>query len=495
MQIEFKSLTLPSHGTIALGVYDDLSLTAKGQDLNQQSKEALTKALSLSGFKGKAESAALLVSVAGLPFDRIIVLGLGKKGDKKKASQWARLGGCVTQICYAHKIDSVQVILDEVENPECAVEFALGAKLRHYRFDKYLTQQKPEDKSNIVYVACHVANPEKCQKAWEQKNSIIDAVFFTRDMVTEPANIIYPKSLAKKAQEMSNLGLNVKILGNDEMKALGMGALLGVAQGSEHEPQLVAIEWRGGKADQQPIAFVGKGVTFDSGGISIKPGDGMEDMKWDMAGSAVVLGLMQALAARKAKVNVVGVVALVENMPSGTAQRPGDVVRSYSGQTIEVLNTDAEGRLILADALWYVQEQFKPSTIVDLATLTGAMIISLGYEYAGVFANDKKIADQLIEAGQEVGEKMWHLPLDEAYNKEMNSDIADMKNISGTRAAGSITAAQFLQRFIKDGTKWAHIDIAGVSWTKKDSPIYPKGATAFGVRALDQFVEKFYESN
>ena len=276
------------------------------------------------------------------------------------------------------------------------------------------------------------------------------------------------------------------------MKKLGMGALLGVGQGSDRESQLVTLHWNGaGENAGAPVAFVGKGVTFDSGGISIKPSAGMEDMKWDMGGSAVVIGVMKALALRKAKANVVGVVGLVENMPSGTAQRPGDVVTSASGQTIEVINTDAEGRLVLADALWYTQEHFKPHTIVDLATLTGAIIISLGDHYAGLFANDDGLADDLTAAGKAVDEKLWRLPLDEPYDKQIKSDIADMKNVGG-REAGSITAAMFLKRFIKD-VKWAHLDIAGVTWAKKDGPVTPKGASAFGVRLLDRLVADKYE--
>ena len=302
-------------------------------------------------------------------------------------------------------------------------------------------------------------------------------------------------TLAAEARKLTKLGIEVQVLDEKQMEKLGMGALLGVAQGSANKPRLVAMSWKGAPRakDKRPVAFCGKGVTFDTGGISIKPSGGMEDMKWDMGGAGVVIGLMRALAARKAKVNAVGVVGLVENMPSATAQRPGDVVTTMSGQTAEVINTDAEGRLVLADAMWWCQEKFKPSAVIDLATLTGAIIISLGSEYAGLFANDDKLSDQITAAGKAVGEHVWRLPLGEGYDRDINSEIADMKNVGGGRAAGSITAAQFLQRFIKNGTPWAHLDIAGVTWSKKDKPTVPKGGTAFGVRLLDRFVADNYE--
>jgi leucyl aminopeptidase len=270
-----------------------------------------------------------------------------------------------------------------------------------------------------------------------------------------------------------------------------MGALLGVAQGSANEPRLVVMQWNGAAKSAKPVAFIGKGVTFDTGGISIKPAQGMEDMKWDMGGAGVVLGLMKALAKRKAKVNAVGVCGMVENMPSATAQRPGDIVTSMSGQTIEVLNTDAEGRLVLADALWYTQDRFKPQIMVDLATLTGAIIISLGAEHAGLFSNNDTLAERLMKSGTAVGESLWRMPLGEAYDKQLDTDAADMKNIGG-REGGSITAAQFLQRFVNK-VPWAHLDIAGVTWSKKDMPTVPKGGTAFGVRLLDDFVSAHYE--
>jgi leucyl aminopeptidase len=307
---------------------------------------------------------------------------------------------------------------------------------------------------------------------------------------------LYPDTLAKQAKTLEKLGIKVQVIGEAQMKRLGMGALLGVGQGSIRESRLVVMEWSGGPKGKekkaQPVAFVGKGVTFDTGGISIKPSAGMEDMKWDMGGSGVVIGLMKALAGRKAKVNAVGVVGLVENMPGGNAQRPGDVVTSMSGQTIEVLNTDAEGRLVLADALHYTNERFKPKLMVNLATLTGAIIVSLGSHHAGLFSNNDLLCERLTKAGEEVEERLWRLPLSDSYDKMINSQVADMQNIGG-RGAGSITAAQFLQRFVGK-THWAHLDIAGVTWSKSDQPTVPKGGTAFGVRLLDRFVANSYET-
>jgi len=313
--------------------------------------------------------------------------------------------------------------------------------------------------------------------------------------VSEPANELYPESMAERAAALAGPdlpGLTVEILDDNRMRELGMGALLAVGQGSVRPPRVVVMQYRGAAADVAPLGFIGKGVTFDTGGISIKPAAGMGDMKWDMAGAGVVIGLLRLLAARKARVNAVGIVGLVENMPSGNAVRPGDIVRSMSGQTIEVLNTDAEGRLVLADVLWYCQDRFKPKLMIDLATLTGAVIVALGNDNAGLFANNDELADRLIAAGKAVGEPLWRLPLGDTYDRAIDSDAADVKNIAGDRAAGSIIGAQFVQRFVNN-VPWAHLDIAGVAWSKKDAPTVPKGATAFGVRLLDRFVADYYE--
>jgi leucyl aminopeptidase len=376
---------------------------------------------------------------------------------------------------------------------EIAANIAFGAQLRSYRFDKYKTKEKPEQKPSLKKLTIGTAEAGAAKKAYDPLEKIGESVNFARDLVSEPANVIYPETLAQEAKSLADVGVEVKVLGEAEMKKLGMGALLGVGQGSERESKLVVMRWNGASdAKARPVAFVGKGVTFDTGGISIKPAAGMEDMKWDMAGSGAVIGAMRALAARKAKVNAVGVVGLVENMPSGNAQRPGDIVTSMSGQTIEVLNTDAEGRLVLADALWYTQENFKPVAIVDLATLTGAIMVALGQVYAGMFCNDDTLSDRLAAAGKDTGELLWRMPMGSAYDKLIDSPAADMKNIGG-RYGGSITAAQFIQRFIQKGVPWAHLDIAGMAWSDKDTPTTPKGATAFGVRLLDRMVADHYE--
>jgi leucyl aminopeptidase len=377
-----------------------------------------------------------------------------------------------------------------------AAEVAFGAVLRGYRFDRYRTKEKPEDKPKLARLTVLTAEVAKAKAAWEPLEATTKGVFITRDLVSEPPNVLDPPEMAERCRKLSEVGLKVEVFGPKDMAKLGFGALLGVSQGSVKEPRMVVLHWYGAsgnarKLKDKPVVFVGKGVTFDTGGISIKSAGGMEDMKWDMAGAGTVIGLMAALAGRKAKVDAIGLVGLVENMPSGSAQRPGDVVTSYSGQTIEVINTDAEGRLVLADVIWYAQEKFDPKFIVDLATLTGAIIVGLGHEYAGMFSNDDALAQRLTAAGQTTGERVWRMPLDEAYDKQIRSDIADMKNVGG-RPGGSITAAQFIQRFV-NAKPWAHLDIAGTAWSTKDAAVTPKGATAFGVRLLDRLVADNYE--
>jgi leucyl aminopeptidase len=336
--------------------------------------------------------------------------------------------------------------------------------------------------------------PAEAAALWPSYAAIAEGVSLTKELVSEPANIIYPESFVERCQHLQTLGVEIDVLDDKEMAKLGMGALLGVAQGSVRPARLLVMKWDGtGGKQEKPVVFVGKGVTFDTGGISIKPAAGMEDMKWDMGGAGAVAGAMKALAGRKAKAHVVGICGLVENMPDGNAQRPGDVVTSMAGQTIEVINTDAEGRLVLCDALHYAQETFKPDTIIDLATLTGAIIISLGKEHAGLFSNNDGLSDKLLAAGKATGDKLWRFPLSPAYDKLIDSPIADIKNV-GPRDAGSITAAQFLQRFIQDGVKWAHLDIAGMAWGDKDGPTWAKGATGYGVKLLDRFVADNYES-
>jgi leucyl aminopeptidase len=363
----------------------------------------------------------------------------------------------------------------------------LAARLRAWRHDAYRTKLSDDQKPSLAEIAV-VGAPDGAAIAWERENALAEGIEFARQLVTEPANIIYPESFVARCHDrMDGTGLTLRVLDDVQMRELGMGALLGVAQGSERPARLLAIEWRGGVASEKPVAFVGKGVTFDTGGISIKPAAGMEDMKWDMGGAAAVAGTMLALAGRKSRANVIGVCGLVENMPDAKAQRPGDVVTSMSGQTIEVINTDAEGRLVLCDALTWVQREYAPAAIVDLATLTGAIIAALGNEYGGLFANDEDLAAKLTAAGLASGDKLWRFPMGSTYDKMLDSPIADMKNI-GSRYAGSITAAQFLQRFVDKGTPWAHLDIAGMVWADKPGQTWDKGATGYGVRLLDRYV-------
>ncbi|HUK57994.1 MAG TPA: leucyl aminopeptidase [Stellaceae bacterium] len=493
MKISFAGPRLPHAGTVAVSVADERKLLATAARLDEESGGNLTRAMAASKFKGRGEEVLAVLAPARLEVNRVLLYGIGKEGGGERVAWQNRGGHIVAQLNSAGE-KTAAVALDQRDNEaQIAADLAYGARLRAYRFDKYRTKEKPENKPTLEELTIVVEDPAAAKRAFQPLEKVAEAVYFTRDLVSEPANVIYPETLAEQARSLEKLGVEVEVLDEKQMKKLGMNALLGVAQGSERPPRLVIMQWKGNPKARNPapIAFIGKGVTFDTGGISIKPAGGMEDMKWDMAGAGVVIGLMRALAGRKAKVNVVGIGGLVENMPSGTAQRPGDIVTSLSGQTIEVLNTDAEGRLVLADALWYCQQRFKPQFMVNLATLTGAIIVSLGNEHAGLFSNNEELAERLIASGKRVGEKLWRMPLAEGYDKMIDSDAADVKNIGG-REAGSITAAQFLQRFVNN-VPWAHLDIAGTTWSKKDAPTVPKGATAFGLRLLDQLVAEHYE--
>jgi leucyl aminopeptidase len=373
--------------------------------------------------------------------------------------------------------------------------FFLGCFLKKYSFTKYKTIfKKNENAKEIINLLITSSNKNFFIKIKNNIENIINGVFLTRDLVSEPPNYLNPERFVSEIKKLSKLGLKVDVFDYSKMKKIGMNALLGVSQGSKNLPYFVTITWKPNNSkNKKPLSFIGKGVCFDTGGISLKPAKFMEDMKYDMAGAGAVVGLMKTLALRKSKSYVVGAVALVENMPGGSAQRPGDIVKSYSGKTIEVLNTDAEGRLILADAIYYIDEQYRPELIVDLATLTGAIVVSLGNEYAGLFSNNDKLSEKLIKAGEIENEKLWRFPLHKNYDKLMDSKIADIQNINYSGGAGSITAAQFLQRFLKNNTPWAHLDIAGMAWTKKDLDTIPTGATGYGVKLLNKFVEKYYE--
>ena len=378
--------------------------------------------------------------------------------------------------------------IEDMNNNKCLLEVIHGMKLKSYTFDKYLTKKKPEDiKLNII------SKKKLDLKLIKNLKAIEQGVNFTKDLVSEPGNILHPDEYAKRLTKLRKVGLRVTVYNTSKLRKMKCNALLGVGQGSSRGSYIVTMEWRGNKKQKKPLAFVGKGVCFDTGGISLKPARFMEDMTYDMAGSAVVVGLLKCLALRKAKVNAIGVVGLVENMVSGNAQRPGDIVKSFSGKTIEVLNTDAEGRLVLADAITFTEKKFKPNFIIDLATLTGAIVVALGSEYAGLFSNDDNLSNQLHDAGEKVDEKVWRLPLHENYDKLMNSKNADMQNINYVGGAGSTTAAQFLQRFIINKTPWAHLDIAGMAFSKYAGSLNSSGATGYGVRLLDKFVQDNYE--
>ena len=426
--------------------------------------------------------------------ERIIVLSAGKF-ENNTVDKLTQLGGALFSKIKAHKVKEIDIIFSPKIEQFRAANFAFGAALKNYSFNHYKSPEKISDSFTPNDLNFITSNEKEAKQFFNELNSVVDGVHFARDLISEPPNILYPESYANRCTELKKEGISVEVLDVNDMKKLGMNAILGVGQGSSKDARMVVMQYHGAKnKSDQPVAFVGKGVTFDTGGISLKPGAGMEDMKYDMAGSAAVVGAMIALAKRKAEVNVVGVIGLVENMPDGNAQRPSDVVRSMSGQTIEILNTDAEGRLVLADALWYTQERFKPKIIVNLATLTGAIVIALGNTYAGLFSNNDKLAEELYKVGIETDEKLWRFPLHAEYDKDIDSDIADVRNLARTeRNAGSIAAAQFLQRFVNH-TPWAHLDIAGVAWNKNGNHICPKGAVGFGVRLLNKLVKRYYES-
>lgn len=480
MQIRFAAsrpsgsyaLILPVAGS------DRSALDSLGGD-----RAAVEAAARAQRFEGEAGGAAEAFAENGSR--RVLLVGTGSNGD----SSAEKLGGtAVARLLLSGETHGVVDLGNAGFSTDAAAKVALAAALRAWRYDRYRTKLKDKQKPTLTELTI-VGAPAGAEARWNERyRPVYEGASLTRELVTEPANIIYPESFVERCRErMAAAGLEIEVLDGARMSELGMGALMGVAMGSVRDPRLLIMKWNGGQDGAAPVVLIGKGVTFDTGGISIKPAAGMESMKWDMGGAGAVAGAMLALAGRKARANVVGICGLVENMPDGKAQRPGDVVTSMNGQTIEVINTDAEGRLVLCDAMAYAQREFRPQVMVDLATLTGAMVISLGHEYAGVFSNDDGLADDLIAAGSGTGDKLWRMPLGEAYDRLIDSPIADIKNV-GPREGGSITAAQFLQRFVEEGVKWAHLDVAGVVWSDKPGTTYDKGATGFGVRLLDEFV-------
>ncbi|MCX2723155.1 leucyl aminopeptidase [Roseibium salinum] len=494
-KISFVKADAPKSGVAVILAGEDLSVGPGAGEVVSGVEGGLQRVAGIAGFSGKKKTSLDLVAPRGLGLDRLIVFGLGKPSELTK-DDWRAFGGAVLAELQKAKAEAATVLLDVPEGAEItaedAAEFAMGAKLRAYAFDRYKTKKKDDEGDKDLKLSLAVSDPRKAKKAWGTAEAIADGVILARDLVNEPANVLGPVEFAQKAQELEKLGVEVEVLGEKEMKKLKMAALLGVSQGSVRPPRLAIMRWNGGKKGTAPVALVGKGVVFDTGGISIKPAAGMEDMKGDMGGAAAVIGAMHAIAARKAKANVIGVIGLVENMPDGNAQRPGDIVTAMSGTTIEILNTDAEGRLVLADALWYTQKEYKPAIMIDLATLTGAVLVALGNLNAGLFSNNDELADKLLAAAKASGEPLWRLPLSKDYDKLIDTPNADVKNTGG-RWAGSITAAQFLQRFAND-VPWAHLDVAGTAFGAPKDDICQSWASGYGVRLLSQLVADHYEN-
>ncbi len=470
--------------------------------LDSRAAGLVSRAAKIAKFNGGKKASLDLIAPSGLDLDRLIVLGLGSIA-KYSEPDWLALGGRLRARLGSGRISAAEVILEAGEGggitARQAALVALGAQLRGYEFKKYKRKKKEneeeeEDSNSLSSLRILCAEPAAASSDFEALRGAGEGVILARDLVNEPANVLSPEEFAARVTRLSEYGLDVEILNQDRLASIGMNALLAVGQGSARPSCVAIMRWNGSpQNDAKPMVFVGKGVCFDTGGISIKPAAGMEDMKGDMGGAAAVTGAMLALAKRTAPVNAVGIIGLTENMPSGKAQRPGDIVTSLSGQTIEVINTDAEGRLVLADIMWYAQDEFEPRGMVTLATLTGAVIVSLGKEHAGLFSNDDTLAEQLTAAGRETGDKVWRLPLDPKYDKLINSKIADMKNVGG-RDAGSITAAQFLQRFVQPGVAWAHLDIAGTAIGSPPTDINPSWGSGYGVLLLDRLMSKYYEN-
>ncbi|MBB6123227.1 leucyl aminopeptidase [Sphingobium subterraneum] len=486
MDIRFLDARSPETDTLIFVVGKDqvAGLPLAGADLLAAGAQA-------ARFKGETGSSFESFVQEGDAVLRVVLAGAGG-GDE---AELEKAGAAVVARLATSGARKAAVSFAALNNASAstAARFAYGASLRAWRLDRYRTRMPEKSRPTLERIDL-VGAPEGSADQWQRLSAVAQGVFFTRELVAEPANVIYPESFVERCRSLEELGVKLTVLNEVQMADLGMGALLGVAQGSPRKPRILAMEWDGtGGTQDKPLVLIGKGVTFDTGGISIKPAAGMEDMKWDMGGAGAVAGTIKALAGRKAKARVVGICGLVENMPDGNAQRPGDVVTSMSGQTIEVINTDAEGRLVLCDVLTWAQHIYHPEVVVDLATLTGAMIVALGDQHGGLFSNDDGLADDLLAAGKAAGDPLWRFPLGDAYDKMIDSPIADMKNIGG-RFAGSITAAQFIKRFVEDGVKWAHLDIAGMVWADKPGAVWDKGATGYGVRLLDRFVADQFES-
>ncbi|MBR1122415.1 leucyl aminopeptidase [Bradyrhizobium lablabi] len=494
VKIGFVPLSTAPKGSLVVFCDDGLKLGPATRKALGAAADTIKRAAAANQFKGKSGSVLDILAPDGIKIQRLMVVGTGKS-DGPKAADFLKFGGVTAGRLNAAStaVTVLAELPDGAMKPEQAAALASGLRLRAYKFDRYKTKKKDgEDAAVRSEISLAVEDVGAARKAFAPEDNVVDGVIIARELVNEPPNVLYPEEFARRAGQLKKLDVDVEVLDVKAMTKLGMGALLGVAQGSARPGRMVVMRWDGGKRGDQPVAFIGKGVCFDTGGISIKGAASMEDMKGDMGGAACVVGLMHALAARKAKVNVVGAIGLVENMPDGNAQRPGDIVTSMSGQTIEIINTDAEGRLVLADVLWYVAKKFKPKFMVDLATLTGAIMVALGTDHAGMFSNNDELAERLIKVGQETGEKVWRMPLGPEYDKLIDSQFADMKNTGG-RHGGSITAAQFLQRFV-DGTPWAHLDIAGTAMGAPKTDINHSWGSGYGVRLLERLVADYYET-
>jgi len=499
LEITFSKASEKKSEAAVVCFYEDIEQGKSAKALDYTLSGYVEYALGKSNkFKGKNGQSEIVMLPEDAPYDYAVLLGLGER-DKTTMGDIEAAGGKLCLALEAQGIVSAEIYMDD--EPESAAEtaahLALGIKMRAYRFERYkAAPDKEEDKpKRLKSVNVAISTNKETQTLYETQSCVAEGVFWARDLVNEPPNVLYPDAYARRIkEELKPLGVEVTVFDEKKMLKLGLGALMAVGQGSDQPPRMVMMRWKGASDSEGPVALVGKGVTFDTGGISLKPGANMDEMKMDMGGSAAVVGAMKALALRKAKADVIGIVGLVENMPSARAYRPGDIITAYSGKTIEVLNTDAEGRLVLADCLSYVQEQYKPRMIVDLATLTGAMLIALGHEYAGTFATHDDLWEEINAASVQTNDRVWRMPLDEVWKKDMESDVADVQNLAKSgRSAGSCTAAGFLWHFIEDETPWAHMDIAGTAWIKSDKPLTPKFGTGYGVRLLDRLIADNYE--
>lgn len=492
LKLEIKALNAIGGQDLVILVSDTLVPPKAAEEwLGEGAHGLLARAAAAERFKGKALAGLTLLAPDGAGYERLIAVGVGPEAERGTLD-FTKLGGAIAgRLGHGRSADVILALPEGPLGAEHAAEIALGMRLRSYVFDEYKTKSRKPEEAEPIAVTLRLPDPSIGKKAFKAAEAVAAGVELARNLVNEPPNVLYPEEFADRAAKLEKLGVEVEILDEKQLRKIGMRALLAVGQGSRRESRVAIMRWNGAKNGVQPIAFVGKGVTFDTGGISLKPGASMEDMKGDMAGAACVVGLMHTLAARKARVNAIGIVGLVENMPDGNAQRPGDIVTSLSGQTIEIINTDAEGRLVLADVLWYTQEEFKPKFMINLATLTGAILVALAQEHAGLFSNNDELAGRLSAAGEATGETVWRMPLGKAYDKMIDSKFADMKNAAG-RHGGSITAAQFLQRHVND-TPWVHLDIAGTGMGSPNSETNRSWGSGWGVRLLDRLVAEHYE--